>query len=207
MKWQGGGSRFTLREGDISITVHHRHRNPGCEIIVEIGGTTVLTEVHHFEEEPSALLHRSLDVARDYLLSQAALLHVPERTEPEACEPLRRLLAEYYLEIGTLCNDSEFGRYSKAQDALGEFTQSGKIPTRWIEEATAPASQMVDDAYRDRRVRAVYYLLHAIKSRRPAAQLAIATELLELQRINERRAQAQGAAIEDGAAEREAAES
>lgn len=70
-------------------------------------------------------------------------------------------------------------RYTKALAALRAFCDGGPLPEAWVSEATAPASELIDEAYRSLRVRAIYYLLIATHPERNAAMVASATECLE----------------------------
>ena len=88
---------------------------------------------------------------------------------------IRAVLRDYEPELTGQTAD----RYTKALAALRAFCNGGPMPGPWVSEATAPASELIDEAYRSLRVRAIYYLLIATNPIRCEDAVASAIEILE----------------------------
>lgn len=88
---------------------------------------------------------------------------------------IRAVLRDYEPELTGQTAD----RYTEALSALSAFIDGGPAPAQWVSEATAPASKLIDEAYRSLRVRAIYYLLIATLPNRAVAMVASAIEILE----------------------------
>lgn len=78
---------------------------------------------------------------------------------------VRSVLDDYAADVLALQTECTWvsGRYGIAYDRLREYATTGDLSevADIVSAATAPASSLIDDAWTDRRVRALYYLLLA----------------------------------------------
>lgn len=117
----------------------------------------------HPYHRPSAEM---LDDARALARKEAGdAIAAAERAAERAASIVRSVLDDYAADVLALQAECTWvsGRYSIAYDRLREYAMTGALSevAGLVDAATAPASSLIDDAWTDRRVRALYYLLLA----------------------------------------------
>lgn len=149
--------------------------------VVEWASNTppVLSLSSPFETAYCAALRRIVDHARSLTdAAYADLLTEIALTDPRAAYQVALTCVAPLL---TPRGD----QYDEAIEQVFAFAETGAaIELYWIEQSTAPASMLIDDAYRSPRVRLLYHLLRATDQRRAVAGALhnLARELHEIER-------------------------